>query len=469
MTRIHQNSIFYHIYPLGALGAPHRNDFSSQPVPRLREMLNWLDHIQALGVNAIYLGPMFESSSHGYDTANYYEIDRRLGTREDLRAFANELKARGMRLVLDGVFNHVGRDFWAFRDVLENRERSAWRDWFAGMRFDQRSPMGDPFSYEAWNGHFDLVKLNLSNPAVKEHLFGAIAMWKEEFDIDGIRLDAADSLSFDFMRELRAYCNQLDSGLWLMGEVIHGDYRRWANPESLHATTNYELYKSMWSALNDGNFFELAHSLKRQFGPGGLYQDLKTQYNFVDNHDVTRIINRLKLREHLPLIQLLMFTLPGLPSVYYGSEFGFEGVKQSDDWNLRPVFDLQALEAHYGEWANNLAIALKPSDKNRDLRALLHLLSRLRLANVALTRGDYRELMVKPEQFAFTREHEGQIAIVAVNSAADSVDVELTLPRHKGWRFVDLLDESQSFIVDEQGKLKLNIPAYWGKILTNQN
>ena len=468
MTRIHQNSIFYHIYPLGALGAPHRNDFSSQPVPRLREMLNWLDHIQALGVNAIYLGPMFESSSHGYDTANYYEIDRRLGTREDLRAFANELKARGMRLVLDGVFNHVGRDFWAFRDVLENRERSAWRDWFAGMRFDQRSPMGDPFSYEAWNGHFDLVKLNLSNPAVKEHLFGAIAMWKEEFDIDGIRLDAADSLSFDFMRELRAYCNQLDSGLWLMGEVIHGDYRRWANPESLHATTNYELYKSMWSALNDGNFFELAHSLKRQFGPGGLYQDLKTQYNFVDNHDVTRIINRLKLREHLPLIQLLMFTLPGLPSVYYGSEFGFEGVKQSDDWNLRPVFDLQALEAHYGEWANNLAIALKPSDENRDLRALLQVLSRLRLANVALTQGDYHELMVKPEQFAFTREHEGQIAIVVANSAANPMDLEITLPRHKGWRFVDLLDESQSFIIDEQGKLQLNIPACWGRILTNR-
>lgn len=468
MTRIHQNSIFYHIYPLGALGAPHRNDFSSSPVPRLREMLNWLDHIQTLGANAIYLGPVFESSSHGYDTANYYEVDRRLGTREDLRLFANELKARGIRLVLDGVFNHVGRDFWAFRDVLENRERSAWQDWFAGMRFDQRSPMGDPFSYEAWNGHFELVKLNLSNPAVKEHLFGAIAMWKEAFDIDGIRLDAADSLSFDFMREFRAYCNQLDSGLWLMGEVIHGDYRRWANPESLHATTNYELYKSMWSALNDGNFFELAHSLKRQFGPGGLYQDLKTQYNFVDNHDVTRIINRLKLREHLPLIQVLMFTLPGLPSVYYGSEFGFEGVKQSDDWNLRPVFDLQALEAHYGEWANNLAIALKPSDENRDWRALLQVLSRLRLANAALTQGDYHELMVKPEQFAFKREHEGQIAIVVANSAANPMDLEITLPRHKGWRFVDLLDESQSFIIDEQGKLKLNIPAYWGRILTNR-
>ncbi len=468
MTRIHQHSIFYHIYPLGALGAPHRNDFSSNPIPRLREMLNWLDHIQTLGANAIYLGPVFESSSHGYDTANYYEIDRRLGTREDLRIFANELKARGMHLVLDGVFNHVGRDFWAFRDVLENRERSAWWDWFAGMRFDQRSPMGDPFSYEAWNGHFELVKLNLSHPAVKEHLFGAIAMWKEEFDIDGIRLDAADSLSFDFMRDLRAYCNQLDSELWLMGEVIHGDYRRWANPESLHATTNYELYKSMWSALNDGNFFELAHSLKRQFAPGGIYQDLKTQYNFVDNHDVTRIANRLRQREHRPLIHLLMFTVPGLPSVYYGSEFGFEGVKQSDDWNLRPPFDLPALETHYGKTATTLANTSRPSTENCDLRALLQQLSMLRLANPSLTQGSYHELMVKPDQFVFMREHEGQMAIVAVNCAPQPVDVTCTLPNHKGWRFVDILDDSQSFIVDEQGQLNLNIPAYWGRILTNQ-
>ena len=452
MTRIDQNSIFYHIYPLGALGAPHRNDFSSQPVPRLREMLNWLDHIQSLGANGIYLGPVFESSSHGYDTANYYEIDRRLGTREDLKAFANELKTRDMRLVLDGVFNHVGRHFWAFRDVLANGKRSAWRDWFAGLRFDQTSPMGDPFSYEAWNGHFELVKLKLSHPAVKEHLFGAITMWKEEFDIDGIRLDAADSLSFDFMRELRSYCNQLDSGLWLMGEVIHGDYRRWANPESLHATTNYELYKSMWSALNDGNFFELAHSLKRQFGPGGLYQELKTQYNFVDNHDVTRIISQLRERSHLVLVYLLMYCAPGLPSVYYGSEFGFEGFKQSDDWNLRPVFDLPALQ----------------SGTNVDLRTLLGRLAGMRQKVMPLREGNYQELLVSARQFAFVRRAGEDIAVVVANSATEGVDVEVPLKGCENWRFVDAMDESCVVTVDSNGLLRVPLTARWGRVLVNR-
>ncbi|NLA80208.1 MAG: alpha-amylase, partial [Chloroflexi bacterium] len=159
MTRINQNSMFYHIYPLGACNAPHRSDFNGPPVSRLQKMFEWLDHIQALGTNAIYLGPVFESTTHGYDTANYYEVDRRLGTRQDLRDFALELKRRGMALVLDGVFNHVGRDFWAFKDLLAHGQSSAYKDWFDGLRFDQISPFGDPFSYEAWSGHFDLVKL----------------------------------------------------------------------------------------------------------------------------------------------------------------------------------------------------------------------------------------------------------------------------------------------------------------------
>ncbi len=452
MTSINQNTRFYHIYPLGACGAPRHNDFQSAPVPRLRQMINWLDHIQSMGFNAIYLGPVFESNTHGYDTANYYEVDRRLGINVDLKDFAKELKKRDMALVLDGVFNHVGRNFWAFRDILTNRENAPWRDWFAGLRFDQSSPYGDPFSYEAWNGHFDLVKLNLANPAVKEHLFNAIAMWKEAFEIDGIRLDAADALSFDFMRELRAFCNQLDPDLWLMGEVIHGDYRRWANPESLHATTNYELYKSLWSALNDGNFFELAHSLNRQFGPGGLYRDLKTQYNFVDNHDVTRIINQLRDRSHLGLAHLLLYCSPGLPSVYYGSEFGFEGIKQSNDWNLRPPFDLNGLQA---------GAAL-------DLRALLGQLANLHQNVLALREGDYRECLVSAKQFAFTRQAGSEVAVIAANSTPEVAELVIPLKSYENWRLVDALDESFVATVGGDGILHVQIPAYWGRVLVNK-
>ena len=448
MTSIHRNTLFYHIYPLGACGAPHHNDFHSAPTPRLQQMMGWLDHIQSMGFNAIYLGPVFESSHHGYDTANFYEVDRRLGTKADLIGFSQELKKRDMALVLDGVFNHVGRDFWAFRDLLANRENARWRDWFARVRFDQQSPYGDPFSYEAWSGHFDLVKLNLANPEVKDHLFGAIKMWKEDFNINGIRLDAADALSFDFMRELRTFCNQLDSNLWLMGEVIHGDYRRWANPESLHATTNYELYKSLWSALNDGNFFELAHSLNRQFGPGGLYQDLKTQYNFVDNHDVTRILNQLRDRSHLGLVHLLMYCSPGLPSVYYGSEFGFEGVKQNDDWNLRPPFDLDGLQAGAA----------------MDLRALLGRLAALRQKVLPLREGDYRERLVSAKQFAFSRQVGSEMTVIAANSASEPVDLAIPLRGYENWRFVDALDESYEATVDGNGYLHVQLPPHWGRV-----
>lgn len=342
MSEINSSNFLYHIFPLGACGAPESNDFSSPPQPRLRRIHGWLDHIQALGADTLFLGPVFESGSHGYDTANYYEVDRRLGTREDLAALGRDLRGRGMRLVLDGVFNHTGREFWAFRDLRAHGPASAYQNWYSGVRFDQRSPMGDSFSYDAWNGHFSLPKLNLENPAVREHLFGAVRLWVDEFGIDGIRLDAADALSFDFMRALRAFSGQIKPDLWLMGEVIHGDYRQWANAETLHSTTNYELYKGLHSAHNEHNYFELAYSLNRQFGAQGIYQHLQLN-SFADNHDVTRIASQLREPAGLYPLHAVLFCAPGIPSIYYGSEFGIHGVKTRNDWNLRPEFNPHAL------------------------------------------------------------------------------------------------------------------------------
>jgi len=169
------DAIFYHIYPLGFCGAPARNDFSSPPIDRLQKVRDWLPHLQRLGVNALYLGPLFESTAHGYDTADYYWVDRRLGDTASLARLSADLHQRGMRLILDGVFNHVGRDFWAFRDVQNKREASPYRDWFTGLRFDGRSPYGDPFTYEPWNGQYDLVRLNLGNPAVREQPAGSVS------------------------------------------------------------------------------------------------------------------------------------------------------------------------------------------------------------------------------------------------------------------------------------------------------
>jgi len=452
MTTINQNSIFYHIYPLGACAAPHFNDFQSGPQPRLRQIIGWLDYIQNLGANALYLGPVFESGSHGYDTADYFHVDRRLGTRADLADLSYALHKRGMHLVLDGVFNHVGRNFWAFRDLQANGQNSPYKNWFADVRFDQQSPCGDPFSYLAWNGHFDLVKLNLSEPAVRQHLFDAIRMWKEEFQIDGIRLDAADALSFEFMRELRAFTDQLDPNLWLMGEVIHGDYRQWANPSMLHSTTNYELYKSLNSSFNDKNFFELAFSLNREFGAQGIYRDVPTIYNFADNHDVSRIASQLHNKQQLHLLYFLLFTMPGIPSVYYGSEFGFEGIKQSDDWNLRPVFDLNQLQAQ---------------PHPHDLRGWIRHLAGLRNSQPALRFGNYEEVLVTSQQLSFSRSFGDDFVVVAVNSAPEPADLSLPLKGKAGWRFVDLLNPEEVFTCDQTGHLQIPMRSNQSRLLRN--
>jgi glycosidase len=171
-------------------------------IPRPEQLYGWVDHLQNLGVNAVWLGPVFESTAHGYDTADYFQVDRRLGTNHTLSGVISALHQKGIRVILDAVLNHVGRDFWAFRDVREHNERSAYCDWFHGLNFQMRSPFDDPFTYKAWNGCYDLVKLNLHNPAVKKHLFQAVEMWIQEFSLDGLRLDAADCMDIDFLKEL---------------------------------------------------------------------------------------------------------------------------------------------------------------------------------------------------------------------------------------------------------------------------
>ncbi len=328
MTHWSNDAFFYHIYPLGFCGAPFHNDFSSPPVPRLEKLYNWLDHIQELGANALYLGPVFESSAHGYDTVDYYWVDRRLGTNETLAALSREIHRRGMRLVLDGVFNHVGRDFWAFYDVRQKGADSAYCDWFSKLSFGGTSPQGDPFTYEGWNGHSSLVRLNQSNPAVRKHLFDAVAAWIRDFDIDGLRLDAADCLEKDFIIDLAAHCRSLRADFWMVGEVIHGDYRAWANPTMFDAVTNYECYKGLYSSHVDQNYFELAYALNRQFGPAGIYSGLPL-YAFADNHDVDRVASSLRNPAHLYPLYTLLLTIPGVPSIYYGSEWGIEGRRNS--------------------------------------------------------------------------------------------------------------------------------------------
>lgn len=436
MPWIH-DAMFYHIYPLGLCGAPERNDFSSSPVDRLNCLYPWIDHIAALNLNAVYLGPVFESSQHGYDTADYYHVDRRLGNVQTLKGVIGAMKARGMHVILDAVFHHVGRDFWAFRDVQINGRASAYADWFYQIDFNQRSPFGDAFSYQGWAGHTSLVKLNLHNPAVRAHLFDAVAMWVREFDIDGLRLDAADSIDHDFLRALAAHCRRLKPDFWLMGEVVHGDYGRWANPSMLDSTTNYEAYKGLYSSHVDRNYFEIAYSLNRQFGAEGIYRDLLL-YSFADNHDVNRVASNLTNPAHLYPLYLLLFTMPGIPSIYYGSEWGFKGARTpQDDRMLRPHLMLDPTHFPHPDLAKTIG---KLAALRRDLPALRW--------------GTYQQAHVAHEQFAFARRTPEQTVIVAVNAA----NTPAAIPLAKRHQLVDVLNQARI----EDTELKLH--PYWGGI-----
>ncbi len=447
MSHWAQNAIFYHLYPLGLTGAPERNDFGSQPVPRLEGLLPWADHVASLGANAVYLGPVFESSTHGYDTADYRRIDRRLGTGESMRRLVDAFHERGIRVVLDAVFHHTGRDFPAFRDLIANRDRSTCRDWYDGVDFSGTSPFGDPFGYTGWRGCFDLVKLNLGNPEVREHLFGSIDAWIREYDIDGLRLDAADLLDRDFLEALAGFRASRKPDLWLLGEVIHGDYRGWVRPGGLDSVTNYECWKGLWSSFNDGNLHEIAWSLNRQFGDGGIYRGMPL-YSFADNHDVDRVASLLNDPAHLYPLTCLLFTMPGIPSVYYGSEYGIAGRKaHGGDSVLRPALDLDEL---------------RRQAPHPDLASAVRRLARIRGEREAVRTGTYRQLLVGPRQLGFLRGSGEDAVLVLVNAAAETAEFHIDSPGLSG-PLHDLLNDQP--LGDGSGPLNCSVPPNRARII----
>lgn len=388
-----EESVFYQIYPLGMCGAPREND--GQTVPRILRVKDWIPHLQRLGANAVYFSPLFESDAHGYDTRDYTRVDCRLGTNEDFAAVCAALHGAGIRVVLDGVFNHVGRGFWAFRDVQEKRRDSPYKDWF-NLSFDGNSPYNDGFWYEGWEGHYELVKLNLRNPAVADYLLACVRGWVDAFGIDGLRLDVAYCIDEGFLRRLRGFTDSLKPEFALIGEMLHGDYKRLVNGEMLHSATNYECYKGLYSAFNSMNLFEIGHSLGRQFGPEPwtIYKGLPL-LSFADNHDVSRVATILTDKRHLRPLYGVLFGMPGVPCVYYGSEWGMEGDKKDGDAALRPAVERPA-ENELTEYIARLAAARRGSR--------------------ALCRGGYRTVLLTNRQFIFERAVDGERVLVAVNA-----------------------------------------------------
>lgn len=424
------NSVFYQIYPIGFCGAPTQND--GECVPRIRKLLDWSGYLQELGVDSILLNPIFESDSHGYDTRDFKKIDCRLGTNDDFASVCKDLHAHGVKIVLDGVFNHVGRGFWAFKDVQEKKWDSPYKDWFH-INFDGNSNYNDGFWYEGWEGHFELVKLNLQNPAVADYLLECVKYWVDTFDIDGLRLDVAYSLDHGFMQRLRSYVEELKDGFVLIGEILFGDYNLIVNERMLHSCTNYECYKGIYSSFNSMNLFEIAHSLHRQFGPDPwcIYRG-KHLVTFVDNHDVTRLASILTNDKHIPLAYGLLFGMPGIPCLYYGSEWGQPGEKAPDnDYALRPCFETPM-----------------PNELTEYIKQLI----RIRQNSDALCNGLYKNIIIQNHQLVFERCSDTERIIVAINAA----DTPYTACHQ------DLNGNAKELVAQLEVKLdgQINLPPY---------
>ena len=438
----YDEAIFYHIYPLGLTGAPKQNSYG-EPVHRLNTLLPWISHIKEIGCNAIYIGPLFESVGHGYETTDYKKLDSRLGTNEDLTYFVAECHKQGIKVILDGVFNHTGRDFFAFQDIKQYRENSKYKDWYCNVNFFGNNSFNDGFSYENWGGYDLLVKLNQHNPAVKDYICDVIRFWVREFDIDGIRLDAADVMDFEYMKALRHVANEVKPEFWLMGEVIHGNYSRWTNEGTLHSVTNYMLHKALYSAHNDHNYFEVAHTIKYVSGMVGKNLNL---YTFVDNHDVERIYTKLKNKAHFVPVHVMLYTLPGIPSLYYGSEFGIEGRKErfSDD-SLRPAL-------HYEDYKNE--VETNPCTK------LIAALGKIRQNTPTLMFGDYKELELQTTYFAYARVLDGKYVITTVNNGDN--DVSMNLEAGCSAEYVGALTGERVCV--NGGRIQVRVPANYGEI-----
>ena len=392
-----EESVFYQIYPLGFCGAPYEN--TGKEEMRMKKILDWIPHLLRLHVNAVYFSPVFESDTHGYNTRDYRKLDCRLGDNETFRSICETLHRNGIRIVLDGVFNHTGRGFFAFQDVLKNRERSAYLNWFY-INLQGNSCYNDGLYYEGWEGNYDLVKLNLQNEEVVQYLLESVAFWIDFFQIDGIRLDVAYCLDREFIRRLREFCDRKKEDFYLIGEMIHGDYRELVKPAMLHSATNYECYKGLYSSFNSMNLFEINHSLLRQFGEEGqaIYKDLHL-LSFVDNHDVSRIASILSNPAHLPLIYAILFGMPGIPCIYYGSEWGAEGEKKDGDRALRVSFS-QPIYNELTEWISKLVL--------------------LRRNSQALCYGSFRSVFLTNKQCIMERSLGKERVLIAVN--ADEMD-----------------------------------------------
>ncbi len=443
----HHQNIVYHIYPLGYAGFVDTNAVSEPDRPSLTadapspivQIINDLSRLQELGINMLYIGPVFSSEKHGYDTIDYHQIDSRLGSGADFSRLVSESHERGMRVIIDTVFNHVSRSFSFFQDLLNKKTGSAYLSWFHGIDFNRNNPYGDGFDYQTWDGHYELVKLNLTNQDVSDYLVQTALTWIREYDIDGLRIDAADVMDTKFLRYLSDSCRKMKPDFFIVGEQVHGLYNRLIQDACMDSVTNYECYKGFYSSLNDGNYHEIAYALDRQFKEnGGLYTDCPL-FNFTDNHDVDRVTSVLKTYAHVYPLYIMLFTIPGIPVLYYGDEYGAKGKRTRwSDLELRKSMEI---------------IRQTP---DHDLYRHIQNMAAIRKEKLPLTHGTFKNVHIAAKQYCFLREYQSQRIYCCFNSSMEAAQI----PAPAIGTFVDILN-NETLQLD--GKLLLY--PNWGRIL----
>ena len=372
-----RHAIWWHVYPLGFVGAYPAADPPGPGEHRLARVVDWLDHAIELGASGIALGPVFAARTHGYDTTDHFRIDPRLGDDGDFDRLLDEAHRRGLRVLLDGVFNHVGTEFPHTR-------------WFRGR----------PGRFHTFEGHGDLITLNHRSPEVVDYVIEVMTHWLRR-GADGWRLDAAYAVPESFWAEVLPRVRASHPDAWFVAEVIHGDYSAFVESSGVDSVTQYELWKAIWSSLNDGNFHELDWALQRHNG----FLDTFAPMTFVGNHDVTRIASKLERSEHVGHALVLLFTTGGVPSIYAGDEFGYLGVKEDragGDDAVRPEFHSP------------------PDDMNDDARDTLNLyryLIGLRRQHAWLHQARTTALTLENLGYVYESRHGEDALIVALNVA----------------------------------------------------
>lgn len=330
-----EKTVWWHVYPIGFVGAEKTTWGGMGAQHRLPHLVAWLDYAAELGATGLALGPVFHSSSHGYDTLDYFRIDPRLGDDEDFDALIRAAHDRGMRVMLDGVFNHVSRHYPLFEKALAEGPDSEAASWFRLTWPPNRLPGEAPY-YATFEGHWQLPALNHDNPVVADFVTRVMTHWLDR-GADAWRLDAAHAVPASFWNAVLPRVRAAHPEVFIQGEVLWGDYVHSVAENGFDSLTQYELWQAIWNAINDRAFFKLGWAFDRH----NAYLDRFLPLTFLGNHDVSRIASKIGDERHLAHALVILLFSGGTPSIYYGDEQAFRGHKEKrhgGDDPMRPAF-----------------------------------------------------------------------------------------------------------------------------------